>query len=120
MEMLWMASPAPTNVWKDAADSLRWAHYLSRTCCRCPHMRPLHLQQQLPMVLLGPITSRQAALPMPWFGPITFPKVCLCLCMGPFYSQLQQPITSLGPIMFLGGVADALGRAHYACNSIFQ
>jgi len=80
-------------------------------------MGPLHLQQQLPMVLLGPITLCQAALPIPWNGPIS-PEaaVVVGLAWAHYCFQEVLPMPLDWPILFSTAVADGFAWSHYVAR----
>src|SRR5229473_3000811 len=85
-----------TSLWpiiflEGAADALRWAHCISGCCCQLLH-----------------------------FGPLYFWRVLLMHSDGPIALAMLLPITSLGPIRFLGGTPNAFRWAHSISRCCYQ
>jgi hypothetical protein len=68
---------------------------------------------------MGPLCLKQQ-LSFTWLGPISFlGGVADALGLGPLHCQLQLLMVLLGPITFLGSTVHAPGWAHYIYSSSF-
>src|SRR5260370_68905 len=112
--LLPIGSHWPIIFLEGTADALRWAHCISGCCCQLLCLGPSNLWEALLMHSDGPIASADVAANYFTLAHYISGRHFRFTQMGPLHQQMLLPITSLWPIIFLGGTANALGWAY--CN----
>src|SRR5258708_7897950 len=102
----------PVTFLGGTANALRWAHCISGCCYQLLHFGPLYFCEALPMHSDGLIAPAHAAATFFPLANYISGRHCQCTQMGLLHWWMLLPITSIGPIRFLGGTADAFGWAH--------